>query len=63
MENETDRAAAIRELARWAVKPPQAYAVYFVCLCLVGGLSFLAGILNPKKPIGLNPPPVSAPRN
>ena len=63
MENETGTAAAIRGFVRWAITPPQSYAVYLVCLFLVAGLSFYAGSLKPKKPIGPGPPPVSAPRN
>jgi hypothetical protein len=63
MESETGVAAAIRGFARWAITPPQSYAVYLVCLFLVAGLSFYAGTLKPKKPAGLGPPPISAPRN
>ena len=63
MENETGPAAAIRSFARWAITPPQSYAVYLVCLILIFVGSFYAGTLKPKKPVGLGPPPVSAPRN
>lgn len=63
MENDTGPAAAIRRLVRWAITPPQSYAVYLVALFLVAGSSFYAGSLAPKKPSGLGPPPVSAPRN
>jgi len=63
MENETGIAAAIRGFAQWAIRPPQSYAVYLVCLFLVAGLSFYAGTLKPKKAIGIGPPPISAPRN
>jgi hypothetical protein len=63
MENETGPAAAIRSFARWAITPPQSYAVYLVALFLVAGLSFYAGTLKPKKAAGLGPPPISAPRN
>jgi hypothetical protein len=63
MENETGPAAAIRRSVRWAMTPPQSYAVYFLALVLVAGSSFYAGSLAPKKPGGLGPPPVSAPRN
>jgi hypothetical protein len=63
MEKNTGPAAAIRSFARWATTPPQAYAVYLVCLFLVAGLSFYAGTLKPKKAVGMGPPPVSAPRN
>jgi hypothetical protein len=62
MENETGIAAAIRGFARWAITPPQSYAVYLVCLFLVAGLSFYAGTFNKKKAAGLGPPPMSAPR-
>jgi hypothetical protein len=63
MENETGPAAAIRRFVRWAMTPPQSYAVYFLALVLVAGSSFYAGSLAPKKPGGLGPPPVSVPRN
>jgi hypothetical protein len=63
MENDTSPAAAIRRFARWAITPPQSYAVYLLALVLVAGSSFYAGSLNPKKPGGLGPPPASAPRN
>ena len=63
MEKQTGPAAAIREFVRWSITPPQSYAVYLVCLFLVAGLSFYVGTLKPKKPVGLGPPPVSAPRN
>jgi hypothetical protein len=63
METDTGAAAAIRKIVRWAITPPQAYAVYFLCLVLVGGSSFYIGTLKLKKPVGLGPPPVSAPRN
>jgi hypothetical protein len=62
MENETGIAAAVRGLARWAITPPQSYAVYLVCLFLVAGLSFYAGSLKPKKAIGMGPPSISAPQ-
>ena len=32
MENETGPAADIRGFVRWAITPPQSYAVYLVCL-------------------------------
>jgi hypothetical protein len=63
MEKETGPAAVIRGLARWAITPPQSYVVYLVALFLVAGLSFYIGTLRPKKPMGLGPPPMSAPRN
>jgi hypothetical protein len=63
MENETGPAAAIRGFVRWSITPPQSYAVYLVCLFLVAGLSFYVGTLKPKKPVGIGPPPISAPRN
>lgn len=63
MENDTGPIAAIRRFARWAITPPQSYAVYLVCLFLVAGLSFYVGTLKPQKAVGIGPPPVSAPRN
>jgi hypothetical protein len=63
MENETDKPVGFQGLVQWAMTPPQAYMVYFVCLVLIGGLSFYAGTLRPKKPVSVAPPPVSAPRN
>jgi hypothetical protein len=63
METKSGPRAAIRSFARWVITPPQAYASYFVALVLVAGLSFYVGTLKPKKPIGLGPPPVAAPRN
>jgi hypothetical protein len=53
----------VRNIVRWAITPPQSYAVYLICLFLVAGLSFYVGTLRPKKPLGLGPPPISAPRN
>jgi len=63
MENNSDPQAAIRGFWQWAIKPPQSYAIYLVCLFLVAGLSFYVGTLRPKKPVGLGPPPITAPRN
>ena len=63
MQIETGIATAIRRFARWAITPPQSYAVYLVCLFLVFGLSLYAGSLKPKQAVGLGPPPLSAPRN
>jgi hypothetical protein len=63
MENETGPAAAIRRFARWAITPPQSWAVYLIALFLVAGLSFYVGTLKPKKAAAIGPPPISAPRN
>lgn len=63
MENESGPATPIRNLVQWAITPPQSYVVYLVSLFLVAGLSFYVGSLRPKKPMGLGPPPISAPRN
>jgi hypothetical protein len=63
MENNSDPQATIRGFWRWAIRPPQSYAIYLVCLFLVAGLSFYVGTLRPKKPVGLGPPPITAPRN
>jgi len=58
-----DRLNTLRDVVRWAATPPQAVAVYLICLMLVAGLSFYVGTLKPNKAIGLGPPPASAPRN
>ena len=58
-----NRLNTLRDVVRWATTPPQAVAVYLICLILVAGLSFYVGTLKPNKAIGLGPPPVSAPRN
>jgi hypothetical protein len=63
MEDKANQTTTIRGFVRWATTLPQSIAVYFVCLVLIGGLSFYAGTLKPKKSIGLAPPQVSAPRN
>ena len=63
MEQHTGPAAAIRGFVRWVTTPPQAIAVYLVGFFVVAGLSFYVGTLKPKKPIGMGPPPTSAPRN
>jgi hypothetical protein len=63
MTAETDPTSRIRGFARWAITPPQSYAIYLLSLFLVAGLSFYVGTLKPKKPVGLGPPPISVPRN
>ena len=63
MENETRPTKASKGIVRWAITPPQSYVVYLISLFLVAGLSFYVGSLRPKKPVGLGPPPMSAPRN
>lgn len=45
---------------RWATTPPQAYLMYFVCVVLVGGVSFYVGTLKPRHTPGL-PPAAAAP--
>ena len=55
-----------KSLWRWAITPPQSYAVYLVALVLVYLLSFYAGTLKPQGSAGLGPPPGPvplAPRN
>ena len=63
MEKETGPAYGFSGFVKWAMTPPQAIAVYLVCLFLVAGLSFYVGTLKPNKAVGIGPPPVSAPRN
>jgi hypothetical protein len=63
MANDTEPTGAVRNIVQWAITPPQSYVVYLVSLFLIAGLSFYVGTLRPKKPMGLGPPPISAPRN
>jgi hypothetical protein len=63
MENDTGPASGIRGIVRWAITPPQSYAVYLAALFLVAGMSFYAGTLKPKHATGMVSPPVSVPRN
>jgi hypothetical protein len=63
MGDGANQSTTIRDFVRWATTLPQSIAVYFVCLVLIGGLSFYAGTLKPKKSIGIAPLPASAPRN
>jgi hypothetical protein len=63
MGNDTEPAGGLRKLVQWAITPPQSYVVYLVSLFLIAGLSFYVGTLRPKKPMGLGPPPIAAPRN
>jgi hypothetical protein len=62
MAKEPDPATP-KSFVQWAITPPQSYAVYLIALFLVAGLSFYAGSLRPKKPVGMGPPPVSVPQN
>jgi hypothetical protein len=63
MEDGANQTSTIRGFVRWATTLPQSVAVYFVCLVLIGGLSFYAGTLKPKRTTGVAMPQVSAPRN
>jgi hypothetical protein len=63
MENDPEPASAFKRIVQWAITPPQSYVVYLVSLFLIAGLSFYIGTLRPKKPMGLGPPPITAPRN
>ncbi|WP_022722671.1 hypothetical protein [Rhodopseudomonas sp. B29] len=62
----SDQSMSPRELLQWAMKPPQAYVLYLLCVVLVGGLSFYVGTMKPRAHAGLAPPPpanVNAPRS
>jgi hypothetical protein len=62
MENQ-DEPRTVKGFMQWAIKPPQSYAMYLIALVLVGGLSFYAGSLRPKKAVGMGPPATTlAPR-
>jgi hypothetical protein len=62
MANQTGP-AGFKGLLRWAVTPPQSYAIYLIGLFLIFGFSYYAGTMKPKHSAGMGPPPVSAPRN
>ena len=62
MEKQSDKPVGFQGLVQWATTRPQAYATYFVALVLIGGLSFYAGTLKPKKAPPAPPPAVSVPR-
>jgi hypothetical protein len=62
MENQTGPAGT-KGLVRWAMTPPQSYAIYLIALFLVAGGSFYIGTLKPKTATVIAPPPISAPRN
>ena len=57
MDNETEQS-----WWKWAITPPQSYGVYLGALALVFVLSFYAGMLKPRSPTGLGPPPVTQPK-
>jgi hypothetical protein len=63
MEKEPGLAASIKSFVQWSITPPQAYAMYFICLVLVLGMSFYAGTLKPKRTISAAPQSTSLPRN
>jgi hypothetical protein len=63
MQKESDRPVGFQGLVQWAMTPPQAYAVYAVCVILIGGLSFMAGTMNPKKTASPPPAAVSVPQH
>lgn len=63
MEKQPEPKTEPKGLIQWAMTPPQSYAVYAICVVLVGGMSFFAGSLRPKKTANFGPPPISAPRN
>ncbi len=62
MENQADKPVGLRGLVEWATTRPQAYATYFLAVVLIGGMSFYAGTLKPKKVASPPPPAVSAPQ-
>ncbi|MFB9265265.1 hypothetical protein ACFFWD_19245 [Bradyrhizobium erythrophlei] len=56
MDNDPGPQGPIPRFLQWAIKPPQSYAVYLICLILVFTLSFYAGTQKPKH----SPAPPSA---
>jgi hypothetical protein len=66
MENQNGPAPQNKNLWRWAITPPQSYALYLACLILIFVGSFYAGTFKPKKTPAVEPPAASmpsAPRN
>ena len=61
MENQNGPAPHNKSLWRWAITPPQSYALYLVCLILIFVGSFYAGTMKPKKTPALEPPAASTP--
>ena len=59
MENDSKKPSDDKNFLQWATTPPQSYGVYLGALALVFVLSFYAGMLKPKSPTGLGPPPVT----
>ena len=53
----------MRAFYRWATTPPQAYVIYAILVVAVGGLSFLAGTLKPKRTPALAPAARSQPNH
>jgi hypothetical protein len=62
MTNQTGP-GGLKGMLRWAITPPQSYAVCLIGLLVIFGLSYYAGTMKPKHTTGMGPPPVSAPRN
>lgn len=52
-----------KSLWRWAITPPQSYAVYLVALVAIFVGSFYAGTMKPKKTPVTEPPAAAAPRS
>lgn len=49
---------------KWAITPPQSYAIYLAALVLVFVVSFYAGTLRPQKATTVGAPSTpTAPRN
>ena len=63
MENDSKPASGNKSILRWAITPPQSYALYLGGLILIFVSSFYIGTMKPKNAVGLTPPPVSVPRN
>lgn len=50
-----------KSLWRWAITPPQSYALYLICLIVIFVGSFYAGTLKPKKTSAVEPPAATSP--
>jgi hypothetical protein len=58
MDNQTGPS---KSFWRWAITPPQSYALYLACLILIFVGSFYAGTLKPKKTPAAEPPAATSP--
>jgi hypothetical protein len=56
-----NQAGPSKSFWRWAITPPQSYALYLACLILIFVGSFYAGTMKPKKTPAVEPPAATSP--